>query len=145
MQAVVALAGFTWSDADKLRKIIGKKRDVLEFEKYRDKFVVNNLMDEDDAQKMWDDFEVSSLYMFNKSHAVAYSMLSYQSMWLKTLYPVEFCWALLYNESNRERITAYLLEAKRLSIEIEPPDVNLSEEFFSVDGGSIRFGSVFII
>lgn len=140
MQAVVALAGFTWSDADKLRKIIGKKRDVLEFEKYRDKFVVNNLMDEDDAQKMWDDFEVSSLYMFNKSHAVAYSMLSYQSMWLKTLYPVEFCWALLYNESNRERITAYLLEAKRLGIEIEPPDVNLSEEFFSVDGGSIRFG-----
>jgi len=140
MQAVVALAGFTWSDADKLRKIIGKKRDVLEFEKYRDKFVVNNLMDEDDAQKMWDDFEVASLYMFNKSHAVAYSMLSYQSMWLKVLYPVEFCWALLYNETNRERITAYLLEAKRLGIEIEPPDVNLSDMFFSVDGGSIRFG-----
>jgi DNA polymerase-3 subunit alpha len=140
MQAVVALAGFSWSDADSLRKIIGKKRDVLEFKKYRDQFVENNLMEEEDAQRMWDDFEGSSLYMFNKSHAVAYSMLSYQSMWLKILYPVEFCWALLYNESNRERVTAYLLEAKRLGITIEPPDVNLSEEFFSVDGSSIRFG-----
>ena len=140
MQAVVVLAGFSWSDADSLRKIIGKKRDVLEFKKYRDQFVENNLLEEEDAQKMWDDFEGSSLYMFNKSHAVAYSMLSYQSMWLKILYPVEFCWALLYNESNRERVTAYLLEAKRLGIAIEPPDVNLSEEFFSVDGSSIRFG-----
>ena len=143
MQAVVALAGFSWSDADRLRKIIGKKRDVLEFEKYRDKFVSNNLLEEEEAQKLWDDFEVSSLYMFNKSHAVAYSMLSYQTMWLKILYPLEFCWSLLYNESNRERITAYLLEARKLGIEIKPPDVNKSEEFFSIDhseGGSIRFG-----
>ena len=86
---------------------------------------------------------MSSLYMFNKSHAVAYSILSYQTMWLKLMYPLEYCWSLLYNESNRERITAYLLETKRLGIEIKPPDVNSSEEFFSIDysdGGSIRFG-----
>ncbi len=143
MQAVVALAGFSWSDADTLRKIIGKKRDILEFEKYRDKFVSNNLLEEEEAQKLWNDFEVSSLYMFNKSHAVAYSILSYQTMWLKLMYPLEYCWSLLYNESSRERITAYLLEAKRLGIEIHPPDVNSSEEFFSVDysdSGSIRFG-----
>lgn len=143
MQAVVVLAGFNWSEADTLRKIIGKKRDIAEFDKFRSKFVDNNLMDADTSSKMWDDFEASSLYMFNKSHAVAYSMLSYQSMWLKYFYPLEYCWSLLANESNRERVTAYLMEAKRLGVEVKPPDINRSSEFFSVDyegDGSIRFG-----
>ncbi len=143
MQAVVSLAGFSWAEADTLRKIIGKKRDIMEFEKFRTKFVSNNLIEEEAAEKMWDDFEKSSLYMFNKSHAVAYSMLSYQSMWLKLNYPLEYCWSLLANETNRERITTYLMEAKRLGIQVNPPDINKSDEFFSVDyddGGSIRFG-----
>jgi DNA polymerase III subunit alpha len=143
MHAVVILAGFSWAEADSLRKIIGKKRDMNEFEQYRKRFVENNVMSAEASEKMWDDFEVSALYMFNKSHAVAYSMLSYQTMWLKLNYPLEFCWALLANESSREKVTAYLLEAKRLGVEVKPPDVNHSDEFFSVDysgEGSIRFG-----
>nr|DAT56961.1 MAG TPA: DNA polymerase III, alpha subunit [Caudoviricetes sp.] len=144
MQMAVLLAGFTWSEADKLRKIIGKKRDAKDFDQYRDKFVKNNLIDEKKAEKIWSEFEMAALYMFNKSHAVAYSMLSYQTMWLKINYPLEFVWALLYNESTTDKITAYLMEAQRMGVSIFPPDINESDEYFtigSVDGvEGIRFG-----
>ena len=87
---------------------------------------------------------MAALYMFNKSHAVAYSMLSYQTMWLKINYPLEFTWALLCNEDSTEKITAYLMEAQRLGLNILPPDVNQSEEYFTIgteDGiEGIRFG-----
>ncbi len=144
MQMSVKISGFTWSDADKLRKIIGKKRDVAEFKEFKDKFINNAIIPKAEAKQMWSEFEMSALYMFNKSHAVAYSMLSYQTMWLKVNYPLEFIWALLYNEDSSEKITAYLMEAQRLKINILPPDVNYSEEYFTtyskdgVDG--IRFG-----
>lgn len=144
MQMSVKISGFTWSDADKLRKIIGKKRDVAEFKEFKDKFINNAIIPKAEAKQMWSEFELSALYMFNKSHAVAYSMLSYQTMWLKVNYPLEFIWSLLYNEDSAERITAYLMEAQRLGINILPPDVNYSDEFFTVDGSSgvdgIRFG-----
>jgi len=82
--------------------------------------------------------------MFNKSHAVAYSMLSYQTMWLKVNYPLEFTWALLCNEDATDKITAYLMEAQRLGVAIFPPDINESDEYFTVgrvDGvDGIRFG-----
>lgn len=144
MQMAVLLSGFTWSEADKLRKIIGKKRDAAEFEQYRERFVKNSIIEPAKAEKLWADFELAALYMFNKSHAVAYSMLSYQTMWLKTYYPVEFIWSLLYNEDSTDKITAYLMEAQRLGVEILPPDVNLSDEYFTVDPDknihAIRFG-----
>ena len=144
MQMSVRISGFTWSDADKLRKIIGKKRDVAEFKQYKDKFINNAIIPKAEAKQMWSEFEMSALYMFNKSHAVAYSMLSYQTMWLKVNYPLEFIWALLYNEDSSEKITAYLMEAQRLKINILPPDVNYSEEYFTTydkDGvEGIRFG-----
>ena len=144
MQMCVKLSGFSWSDADKLRKIIGKKRDAAEFEQYKDKFINNSILPKSEAKQMWSEFELSALYMFNKSHAVAYSMLSYQTMWLKVNYPSEYLWALLFNEDVGEKITAYLMEAQRLDIPILPPDVNLSDEFFSIDYSAekpaIRFG-----
>jgi DNA polymerase-3 subunit alpha len=144
MQMSVMISGFTWSDADKLRKIIGKKRDVAEFKQYKDKFINNAIIPKAEAKQMWSEFEMSALYMFNKSHAVAYSMLSYQTMWLKVNYPLEFIWALLFNEDSSEKITAYLMEAQRLKINILPPDVNYSEEYFTTynkDGvEGIRFG-----
>ena len=71
-------------------------------------------------------------------------MLSYQTMWLKVNYPLEFIWSLLYNEDSTEKITAYLMEAQRLGIAILPPDVNYSEEYFTTDSrtglDAIRFG-----
>jgi DNA polymerase-3 subunit alpha len=140
MQMAVSLAGFSWSEADKLRKIIGKKRDAKEFDQYRDKFVNNNIIAKNKAEKMWSEFEMAALYMFNKSHAVAYSMLSYQTMWLKVNYPAEYVWALLYNEEAQDKITAYLMEAGRCSVPVHPPDVSLSEESFSIENGAIRFG-----
>lgn len=140
MQMAVIISGFTWAEADKLRKIIGKKRDAAEFDKYKDKFVNNAIITKAAAEKMWSEFELAALYMFNKSHAVAYSMLSYQTMWLKVNYPVEFIWSLLFNEDAQDKITSYLMEATRMGVEIKLPDVNISEEFFSIDGNSIRFG-----
>lgn len=144
MQMSVKISGFSWSDADKLRKIIGKKRDVAEFKQYKDKFVNNAIIPKAEAKQMWAEFEMSALYMFNKSHAVSYSMLSYQTMWLKVNYPIEFIWSLLFNEDSTEKITAYLMEAQRLGISILPPDVNLSQEFFTTDKSTgidaIRFG-----
>jgi DNA polymerase-3 subunit alpha len=140
----VKLSGFTWAEADKLRKIIGKKRDANEFDLYKDKFVNNSIISKNEAKKMWAEFEMSALYMFNKSHAVAYSMLSYQTMWLKVNYPLEFIWSLLFNENSTEKITAYLMEAQRLGVPILPPDVNISEEYFITDNSTgvdcIRFG-----
>ena len=140
MQMAVLLADFSWSEADKLRKIIGKKRDAAGFDEYKEKFCSNPYLTRRQSEKIWSEFELASLYMFNKSHAVAYSMLSYQTMWLKIHYPKEFVWSMLYNESEKGKITAYLMEAKRIGIQILPPDVNLSGEYFTIDEAGIRFG-----
>lgn len=140
MQMAVLLSGFTWSEADKLRKIIGKKRDAAEFDQFKDKFVDNSIIPKKQAIKMWSEFEMAALYMFNKSHAVAYSMLSYQTMWLKVHYPIEFIWSLLSNEQAQDKITAYLMEAERLSVKVKTPDVNLSGESFTIHDDVIRFG-----
>lgn len=144
MQMAVLIADFSWSEADRLRKIIGKKRDAKDFDQYKEKFVNNRYIDKALAEKIWSEFEMASLYMFNKSHAVAYSMLSYQTMWLKIHYPLEFTWALLCNEDSTEKITAYLMEAQRLGVEILPPDINQSDEYFSIGSENgvegIRFG-----
>ena len=144
MQMAVLLADFTWSEADKLRKIIGKKRDAAGFDEYKEKFVNNKYISREKAEKIWSEFEMAALYMFNKSHAVAYSMLSYQTMWLKVNYPLEFTWALLCNEDSTDKITAYLMEAQRLGVKILSPDINESDEFFTIghenDEEGIRFG-----
>jgi DNA polymerase III alpha subunit len=140
MQMAVLLADFTWSEADKLRKVIGKKRDAKEFDPFKDKFVNNAYITKEAAEKIWTEFELAALYMFNKSHAVAYSMMSYQTMWLKVHYPAEFIWALLYNEDAQDKVTSYLMEAQRIGIEILPPDVNESQDLFTIDSNSIRFG-----
>jgi DNA polymerase-3 subunit alpha len=144
MQMAVLIADFTWSEADKLRKIIGKKRDAAGFDEYKEKFVNNKYITREKAEKIWADFELAALYMFNKSHAVAYSMLSYQTMWLKTYYPLEFVWSLLYNEDATDKITAYLMDAQRLGVKVLPPDINESDEYFTIghqDGEEgIRFG-----
>lgn len=142
MQMAVLIADFSWSEADKLRKIIGKKRDAAEFDLYKDKFINNKYISKTAASKIWSEFELAALYMFNKSHAVAYSMLSYQTMWLKVNYPLEFIWSLLYNEEAKDKITAYLMEAQRLGVKILSPDVNESDEHFSISGDAIRFGLI---
>lgn len=142
MQACVHLGGMTWAEADKVRKIIGKKKDAREFDAYKDKFVTGakEHISQEDAENLWHDFEAHAGYSFNRSHAVAYSMLGYWTAWLKHHYPTEFVFALLKNEGSKDTRTEYLLEAKRLGIKVLLPHVNESELDFSIQGNSIRFG-----
>ena len=142
MQACVHLGGMSWADADKVRKIIGKKKDASEFDVYKDQFITgaSKHITPEDAQKLWHDFEAHAGYSFNRSHAIAYSMLSYYTAWLKCYYPLEFMFAILKNEKDKDARTDYLLEAKRLGIKVLLPHVNESELDFSIQGNSIRFG-----
>ncbi len=142
MQACVHLGGMTWVEADKVRKIIGKKKDAKEFDVFKDKFIsgASNYITPEDAAKLWHDFEAHAGYSFNRSHAVAYSMLSYWTAWLKHYYPLEFMFAVLKNEKDKDARTDYLLEAKRLGIKVLLPHVNESDLDFSIQGNSIRFG-----
>ena len=142
MQACVHLGGMSWSDADKVRKIIGKKKDAKEFDQYKDQFIAgaSKHITPEDAQKLWHDFEAHAGYSFNRSHAIAYSMLSYYTAWLKCYYPLEFMFAILKNEKDKDARTDYLLEAKRLGIKVLLPHINESELDFSIQGNSIRFG-----
>ena len=142
MQACVHLGGMSWADADKVRKIIGKKKDAKEFDAYKDQFIkgASQHITQEDAAKLWHDFEAHAGYSFNRSHAIAYSMLSYYTAWLKYYYPLEFMFAILKNEKDKDARTDYLLEAKRLGIKVLLPHVNESELDFSIQGNSIRFG-----
>lgn len=142
MQACVYLGGMSWADADKVRKIIGKKKDAKEFDAYKDKFITgaSQHITVEDATKLWHDFEAHAGYSFNRSHAIAYSMLSYYTAWLKFYYPLEFMFAVLKNEKDKDARTDYLLEAKRLGIKVLLPHVNESDLDFSIQGNSIRFG-----
>ena len=142
MQACVHLGGMTWSEADKVRKIIGKKKDAKEFDQFKDKFIqgAEKHISKKQAQHLWHDFEAHAGYSFNRSHAVAYSMLSYYTAWLKTYYPLEFMFSILKNENDKDVRTEYLIEAKRLGLKVLLPHINESDIYFSLQKDSIRFG-----
>jgi DNA polymerase-3 subunit alpha len=142
MQACVQLGGMSMSEADKVRKIIGKKKDAKEFNEFQDRFVsgASKYISPNDALDLWHDFEAHAGYSFNKSHAVAYSTLSYWTAWLKYHYPLEFMFALLKNEKDKDGRTEYLIEAKRMGISIKLPHINDSDKDFKIEGKGIRFG-----
>lgn len=142
MQACVYLGGMSWSEADKVRKIIGKKKDAHEFDQFKDKFIsgASEHITAKKAEALWHDFEAHAGYSFNRSHAVAYSMLSYYTAWLKTYYPLEFMFSILKNENDKDARTEYLIEAKRLGLKIKLPHINESGMYFSLQKDSIRFG-----
>ena len=142
MLTMTELAGMSMATADKVRKIIGKKKDVTEFEQYKAEWMEGaaKKISPKLADKLWTDFEAHAGYSFNKSHAVAYSMVSYWTAWLKHYYPLEFMWAVLSNEDDKDAMTEYLIEAKRLGLKIRLPHVNTSALNFSIDDGVIRFG-----
>jgi DNA polymerase-3 subunit alpha len=142
MQACTELGGMTMSEADQVRKIIGKKKDAKEFDKFKDKFIdgASNFMAPNSARDLWQDFEAHAGYSFNKSHAVAYSTLSYWTAWLKYYYPLEFMYSLLKNEKDKDARTEYLIEAKRMGISVKLPHVNDSDADFKIEGKGIRFG-----
>jgi DNA polymerase-3 subunit alpha len=142
MLACVKLGGMSMAEADKVRKIIGKKKDAKEFDQFQEQFVkgASQYLGEEGAHGLWTDFEAHAGYSFNKSHAVAYSTLSYWTAWLKYYYPIEFMFALLKNEKDNDTRTEYLIEAKRMGIPVRLPHINDSDMDFKIEGKGIRFG-----
>jgi DNA polymerase-3 subunit alpha len=142
MLACTNLGGMTMGEANKVRKIIGKKKDASEFDQFTELFVRNasGPLGGAAAEKMWHDFEAHAGYSFNKSHAVAYSTLSYWTAWLKVYYPLEFMFALLNNEKDKDARTEYMIEAKRMGIPMKLPHINDSDIDFKIEGKGIRFG-----
>ncbi|MBP1582480.1 MAG: DNA polymerase III subunit alpha, partial [Victivallales bacterium] len=145
MQVVQVVAGFSLGQADILRRAMGKKKkDVMNemFGKFKDGCLARGI-DEATVKAIWDKIFAFAGYGFNKSHSAAYGMLTYRTAWLKANYPAEFMAAVLTGElGNSEKLSFYLKECRAMNIKIMPPDVNVCDASFSVDGPNIRFGLV---
>ena len=151
MQIVRDLAGYTWGRSDLVRRAMSKKKTKV-MEEERKNFVygnkeegvpgcVANGIDEKVANKIYDEMIDFAKYAFNKSHAAAYAVVSYQTAYLKYYYPVEFMAALMTSVlDNSSKVSEYILTCRRMGIEILPPDINEGESGFSVSGNSIRYG-----
>lgn len=143
MHIVRELAGFTKGEADNVRKAFAKKQQD-QIKPLSEKFLkgcVDNGIDEEVAQRIWDKMESFGSYAFNKSHAAAYSVLSNATAWLKYYYPVEFMSAVLNSYMGKpDKIKLMISIIRKMGIEILPPDVNKSGFEFTVDNGAIRFG-----
>jgi DNA polymerase-3 subunit alpha len=144
------LAGYTWEEADKFRRAVGKKipeEMAAQKEKFKKGIVVNG-QTEGFAEHLWELFEPFQSYGFNKAHAASYGMIAYQTAYMKANYSVEYMTALLTAESDdKEKVTAAINECVRMKIKVLPPDINESDVGFtivpekdSLDGKGIRFG-----
>jgi len=143
MQIAGVIGGYSMADADNLRRAMSKKK-VSAMEKESPKFVAGakkNKIPEGKAKKIWEQMETFAGYGFNKSHSTAYTMISFQTAYLKAHYPVEFMTALLTSEkNNRDNIVKYIASCRDMGINVLPPDINESFTDFSVVGENIRFG-----
>lgn len=139
----INIAGYSWEEADKFRKAVGKKIPA-EMEKQKEKFIkgaVKNGMSQVKAEELFRLLEPFSGYGFNKSHAASYGMLAYKTAYMKANFPVEYMTALLTAESgDKEKVTAAVNECRRMGIKILAPDINESEIGFKIIGKAIRFG-----
>jgi DNA polymerase III subunit alpha len=143
MKIASALANFSLSDADILRRAMGKKKSS-EMQKQQEKFLEGakkNKIPQQKAQKTFELMSKFAEYGFNKSHSAAYAVIAYQTAYLKAHYPVEFMAALLSCEmDNTDKVVRHIFECRERGIEVLPPDINASTSNFSVDGNKIRFG-----
>jgi len=150
MQIVRDLAGYSWGRSDLVRRAMSKKKAYV-MEQERKNFIygnpdegvkgcVNNGIDENVAGKIYDDMIDFAKYAFNKSHAACYAVVSFQTAYLKTYYPVEFMAALMTSViDNTSKVAGYIYACKQMNIGILPPDVNESQMEFTVENGKIRF------
>jgi DNA polymerase-3 subunit alpha len=143
MQVAQKIAGYTLGQADILRRAMGKtKMEVMVKEKA--KFIESAVakgFKEKDADRIFEILIPFAGYGFNKSHAAAYSVVAYQTAFLKAKFPAEFMAANLTNEiSGADALPAYIEEARKMGLVIDPPDVNRSEKFFTVVNGRIVYG-----
>jgi DNA polymerase-3 subunit alpha len=137
------VAGFSLNQADSLRKAMGKKKPEV-MEPFREPFLSGceeRGMPRETAQDVWDKMATFARYGFNKSHSAAYSVVTYQTAWLKAHFPTEFMAAMLtVDAGNMDKVTEALEECRRMEIEVRPPDINRSAPDFAVEEGAIRFG-----
>ena len=138
------LAGFSRGQADQLRKAMGKKIKA-QLDKLKPLFMEGagkNGHPSDVLEKIWSDWEAFAKYAFNKSHSACYSVVAWQTAYLKANYPSEFMAALLtHNKSDLTKVTFFIEECRRMGLEVLGPDVNESLEGFAVnEKGAIRFG-----
>jgi DNA polymerase-3 subunit alpha len=145
MEIAQIVGGFSLGKADILRRAMGKKKEK-EMAKMEQEFLSGAVEKGFTRKQAGDIFELLKPfagYGFNKSHAAAYSILAYQTAYLKANYPVEFIAANLTNEINStDKFADYLLEARQMGITVRPPDINHSEKYFGVLDGQIVFGLV---
>ena len=143
MKVAQIIAGYSLGSADILRRIMGKKK-VAALEKEKVKFIAGAKAlgrSEQHANEIFEMLEPFAGYGFNKSHAVAYSVVAYQTAFLKANYPAEFWAANLTNEmGSPDKFSEYLQVAKDQGLEILPPSVNYSDKHFSVVDGKIVYG-----
>src|SRR5205085_3468122 len=138
----IALAGYSWLDADKFRKAMGKKI-PSEMKRQQDLFisgVIKNGLSETKARELFDLIAPFAGYGFNKAHAACYATIAYRTAYLKANYPVEFMTALLTAESRgttgpakNEKIAQAVAECKRINIAVLPPDINKSAPEFEIE------------
>ena len=154
MQIVRTMAGYSLGDADLLRRVISKKKmDKMEIE--RQNFIygkkdedgnviikgcIENGIDKEVAEDIFNEMYDFANYAFNKSHAAAYAYITYQTAYLKTFYPVEYMASLISSVDDVKKANTYIVNAKSMGINLAPPDVNKSTDTFTVEGNSIRFG-----
>ncbi len=137
------LAGFSITEADDLRKAIGKKIRSL-MDSLKDKFM-NGAAEQNvtpaAAKQLWEDVEKAADYSFPKAHAACYALIAYQTAWLRQNHPCEYMAALISSVMNtKDRVPIYVNACHELGIEVLPPDVNESQVDFAVVDGKIRFG-----
>ena len=143
MNVARVIGGYSLGQADMLRRAMGKKKaeEMAAHKEIFRKGALERGFDEAKSIVLFELMEKFAEYGFNKSHAVAYSVVAYQTAFLKHYYPAQFFAALLGTEiNNKEKITSYIQEAKDFGISILPPDVNESLWLFNVIGDTIRFG-----
>ncbi|MGN6714422.1 DNA polymerase III subunit alpha [Anaerocolumna jejuensis] len=151
MQIVRDLAGYSYGRSDLVRRAMSKKKASV-MEKERHNFVygneeegvagcIKNGIPEGVANHIFDEMTDFAKYAFNKSHAAAYAVVSYQTAFLKCYYPVEFMAALLTSViDNGGKVAEYIFTCRQMGIKILPPDINEGDATFSVSGGAIRYG-----
>jgi len=143
MRIASDLAGYSLSEADTLRKAIGKKIKVL-LDEQEEKLVsgmIKNGIDAKTAKQIWELFPPFARYGFNRSHGACYAMIAYRTAYLKANYPEEFMTALLNADSgDTDRIAFLVQEAGKSKIQVLPPDINRSSIQFAPEGKNIRFG-----
>jgi DNA polymerase-3 subunit alpha len=142
MLMMTELAGMTMTEANKVRKITAAKKDKKLLQEYRERFIegASQKITRQQAEKLWGDVEAQAEYSFNKIHSVAYSTLSYWTAWLKVHYPKEFLTACLKAADNAAEATDFMIEMKRMGIQIKLPHINHSGIDTEIQGEDVRLG-----